>query len=187
MNLQKGTTMDVCSHFVERFQKLVCEQRILKTYLKKNVVDMDSSISPTGVGQESIGHDPRFEGLLCFRSGKIPEGPILTFHFEGASVQLMSTQTFFMIEEGLFCFGMDGVSAEPYAFGNFVQSNILIGFDLDRKTISFMPTDRTKRVKGANGFCDVLKFVRRLLHRVRVLSQWLTTPLANHIIGAHHQ
>ena len=99
-----------------------------------------------GVGQESIAHDPRFEGLLCFRSGKIPEGPILTFHFEGASVQLMSTQTFFMIEEGLFCFGMDGVSAEPYAFGNFVQSNILIGFDLDRKTISFMPTDRTKRV-----------------------------------------
>lgn len=43
------------------------------------------------------------------------------------------------------------------------------------------------KVKGANGFCDVLKFVRRLLHRVRVLSQWLTTPLANHIIGAHHQ
>ena len=84
--------------------------------------------------------------MLCFRSGKIPEGPILTFHFEGASVQLMSTQTFFMIEEGLFCFGMDGVSAEPYAFGNFVQSNILIGFDLDRKTVSFMPTDRTKRV-----------------------------------------
>ncbi|RZC19334.1 Aspartic proteinase CDR1 [Glycine soja] len=98
------------------------------------------------IDSESIGHDPRFEGLLCFRSGKIPEGPILTFHFEGASVQLMSTQTFFMIEEGLFCFGMDGVSAEPYAFGNFVQSNILIGFDLDRKTISFMPTDRTKRV-----------------------------------------
>lgn len=38
------------------------------------------------IGQESIGHDPRFEGLLCFRSGKIPEGPILTFHFEGANV-----------------------------------------------------------------------------------------------------
>lgn len=59
-------------------------------------------------------------------------------------MQLMATQTFSIIEEGLFCFEMDGESAEPYAFGNFSQSNILIGFDLDRKTVSFMPTDCTK-------------------------------------------
>ena len=96
------------------------------------------------IGQESIGHDPRFEGLVCFRSDNFPEGPILTFHFEGANVQLMATQTFSIIEEGLFCFEMDGESAEPYVFGNFSQSNILIGFDLDRKTVSFMPTDCTK-------------------------------------------
>ncbi|TKY63488.1 Aspartic proteinase CDR1 [Spatholobus suberectus] len=65
------------------------------------------------IGQESIGYDPRFAGLLCFRSDKFPEGPILTFHFEGADVQLMPTQTFFIVEEGVCCFGIDGVPEEP--------------------------------------------------------------------------
>ncbi|XP_004511546.1 aspartic proteinase CDR1-like [Cicer arietinum] len=81
--------------------------------------------------------------LLCYRSETNLEGPILTVHFEGADVQLMPIQNFIPRKEGVFCFAMAGTTDGMYIFGNFAQSNILIGFDLDRKIVSFKPTDCT--------------------------------------------
>jgi hypothetical protein len=69
----------------------------------------------------------------------------LTAHFEGADVQLMPIQTFIPPKDGVFCFAMAGTTDGEYIFGNFAQSNILIGFDLDKKTISFKPTDCTNQ------------------------------------------
>nr|KYP53824.1 Aspartic proteinase nepenthesin-1 [Cajanus cajan] len=96
------------------------------------------------VGEESIEYHLEYTRSICFRSTQFPQGPILTFHFEGADVELMPSQTYFTIQEGVFCFGMHGVTQEPYVFGNLAQSSLLIRFDLDRRTISFQPTDCTK-------------------------------------------
>ncbi|XP_057450151.1 aspartic proteinase CDR1-like [Lotus japonicus] len=90
-----------------------------------------------------VDNDPDLGTQLCYRSETNLEGPILTAHFEGADVQLMPIQTFIPPKDGVFCFAMAGTADGDYIFGNFAQSNILIGFDLDRKTISFKPTDCT--------------------------------------------
>ncbi|KAK7308898.1 hypothetical protein RJT34_05222 [Clitoria ternatea] len=85
---------------------------------------------------------------LCYRTERNLEGPILTAHFEGAHVQLTQTQTFIPPKDGVFCFAMAGADGGLYIlyiFGNFAQSNILIGFDLDRNTVSFKPTDYNKQ------------------------------------------
>lgn len=90
-----------------------------------------------------IEDDPDLGTQLCYRSEANLEEPILTAHFEGADVQLLPIQTFIPPKDGVYCFAMAGSTDGDYIFGNFAQSNILMGFDLDRKTISFKPTDCT--------------------------------------------
>ncbi|KAJ1390861.1 Xylanase inhibitor, C-terminal [Sesbania bispinosa] len=92
-----------------------------------------------------IEDDPSLGTQLCYRSDENLEGPILTAHFEGADVELKPAQTFIPPKDGVFCFAMAGATDGQYIFGNFAQSNILIGFDLDTKTVSFKPTDCTKQ------------------------------------------
>nr|KYP52677.1 Aspartic proteinase nepenthesin-1 [Cajanus cajan] len=92
-----------------------------------------------------IDDDPDLGTQLCYRSETNLEGPILTAHFEGADVQLMPIQTFIPPKDGVFCFAMAGTTDGDYIFGNFAQSNVLIGFDLDRRTVSFKPTDCTNQ------------------------------------------
>lgn len=92
-----------------------------------------------------IEDDPDLGSQLCYRSETNLEGPILTAHFEGADVPLMPIQTFIPPKDGVFCFAMAGTTDGEYIFGNFAQSNILIGFDLDRRTVSFKPTDCTNQ------------------------------------------
>ncbi|KAE9606506.1 hypothetical protein Lal_00013968 [Lupinus albus] len=88
-----------------------------------------------------IEDDPDLGTQLCYRSETNVDGPILTAHFEGADVQLMPIQTFIPPKDGIFCFAMAGTDDGDHIFGNFAQANLLIGFDLDRKTVSFKPTD----------------------------------------------
>ncbi|KAK7253118.1 hypothetical protein RIF29_37558 [Crotalaria pallida] len=92
-----------------------------------------------------IEDDPDLGTQLCYRSETNLDGPILTAHFERADVQLMPIQTFIPPKEGIFCFAMAGTDDGDHIFGNFAQANILIGFDLDRKTVSFKPTDCTNQ------------------------------------------
>ncbi|KAK7307961.1 hypothetical protein VNO77_41471 [Canavalia gladiata] len=92
-----------------------------------------------------IDDDPDLGTQLCYRSETNLEGPVLTAHFEGADVQLLPIQTFIPPKDGVFCFAMIGTTDGDYIFGNFAQSNILIGFDLDRKMVSFKPTDCTNQ------------------------------------------
>ncbi|KRH27770.1 hypothetical protein GLYMA_11G012900v4 [Glycine max] len=92
-----------------------------------------------------IHDDPDLGTQFCYRSETNLEGPILTAHFEGADVQLMPIQTFIPPKDGVFCFAMAGTTDGEYIFGNFAQSNVLIGFDLDRRTVSYKATDCTNR------------------------------------------
>lgn len=111
------------------------------TYLPQELYDrlveelkVQSSLLP-------IDDDPDLDTQLCYRSETNLEGPPLIAHFEGADVPLMSIQTFIAPKDGVFCFAMASTTDGEYIFGNFAQSNILIGFDLDEKLVSFKPTD----------------------------------------------
>jgi hypothetical protein len=98
---------------------------------------------------EPITDDPSLGPQLCYRTQTNLKGPTLTYHFEGANVHLTPIQTFIPPTpetKGVFCLAItNGSNSDPGIYGNFAQSNYLIGFDLDREVVSFKPTDCTKQ------------------------------------------
>lgn len=84
----------------------------------------------------------------CFKAkgkdgGKI-KLPVVTFHFTGADVELQPYNTFAKIEEDLVCFAV--VPSNDIAIlGNLAQMNQLVGYDLEKRSLSFAPTDCTKQ------------------------------------------
>ncbi|KAL6970786.1 Aspartic endopeptidase [Sarracenia purpurea var. burkii] len=86
-------------------------------------------------------NDPNGFFELCYGDTNI-NIPTLTFKFAGAELELPPTSTF--VRNGdLLCLAM--VRARDLAFfGNFSQKNFLIGYDLEKEEVSFMPTDCSK-------------------------------------------
>lgn len=83
--------------------------------------------------------DPQLRPQLCYGRD------VLAAHFDGkADVELKQPSTFIEAKDGIFCFAMTPTDSPGGIFGNFAQTNYLIGFDLDRNTVSFKPTDCTK-------------------------------------------
>ncbi|KHN35117.1 Putative aspartic protease [Glycine soja] len=115
------------------------------TYLPQKFYDRLVEELKVQINLPPIHDDPDLGTQFCYRSETNLEGPILTAHFEGADVQLMPIQTFIPPKDGVFCFAMAGTTDGEYIFGNFAQSNVLIGFDLDRRTVSYKATDCTNR------------------------------------------
>ncbi|XP_030963042.1 aspartic proteinase CDR1-like [Quercus lobata] len=89
------------------------------------------------------GDDPSQFLSLCYkRTSDSIEIPI-TAHFTGADVKLNPDTTFIQINEELSCMAFRA-NQEITIFGNLAQSNLLVGYDLVKKTVSFKPTDCTK-------------------------------------------
>ncbi|PON87481.1 Aspartic peptidase [Trema orientale] len=93
--------------------------------------------------------DPSGALSLCYSIGSGSVGdhlkiPVVTFHFRGgADVKLNGINTFVVVSEGVACFSI--VPVEGLAiFGNLAQMNFLIGYDRQKNTLSFKPTDCTK-------------------------------------------
>ncbi|CAK8561064.1 unnamed protein product [Lathyrus sativus] len=68
--------------------------------------------------------------------------PLITAHFDGADVELHPISTFVQVADGIVCFAFQ--SSQTAIFGNLAQQNLLVGYDLQQKTVSFKPTDCTK-------------------------------------------
>ncbi|XP_044466529.1 probable aspartic protease At2g35615 [Mangifera indica] len=66
-------------------------------------------------------------------------------HFSGnADLKLQPYNAFIRVEEDLVCLTME--PADSFGiFGNVAQTNFLVGFDLQGKIVSFMPTDCSKQ------------------------------------------
>ncbi|TKY71086.1 Aspartic proteinase CDR1 [Spatholobus suberectus] len=113
---------------------------ILPTQLYVRVVaQVRSQVALTPItDDEDLGSE------LCYRTTNNLGGPVLTAHFEGADVKLSPIQTFISPKDGVFCLGFTNTSSDGGIYGNFAQSNYLIGFDLERQVVSFKPTDCTK-------------------------------------------
>ncbi|AES93841.1 putative nepenthesin [Medicago truncatula] len=98
---------------------------------------------------ELITNDPSLGPQLCYRTQTNLKGPTLTYHFEGANLLLTPIQTFIPPTpetKGVFCLAINNyTNSNGGVYGNFAQSNYLIGFDLDRQVVSFKATDCTKQ------------------------------------------
>lgn len=89
--------------------------------------------------------DPQGLLNLCYFSTgnadeKIPE---ITAHFKGADVKLKSVNTFIKTSQKSLCLSF--APATSFAiYGNLAQMDFLVGYDLEKKTVSFKPTDCSK-------------------------------------------
>ncbi|KAK7343132.1 hypothetical protein VNO80_26095 [Phaseolus coccineus] len=90
--------------------------------------------------------DPFSQLSLCYR-GKFHElhAPVITAHFRGdADVKLNVDKSFIDAGDGVVCFAF--MASETFSiFGNMAQRNLMVGYDLQKKTVSFKPTDCTKQ------------------------------------------
>ncbi|KAJ4721416.1 aspartic proteinase CDR1-like [Melia azedarach] len=80
---------------------------------------------------------------LCYniRSTSGFKFPDITVHFTGADVKLSPVNTFARISEDLVCLLFKGVDGGPAIYGNLMQANFLVGYDTQKGTVSFKPTD----------------------------------------------
>ncbi|KAL0429359.1 UNVERIFIED_CONTAM: Aspartic proteinase CDR1 [Sesamum radiatum] len=88
--------------------------------------------------------DPQGLLNLCYVSrGNVAEVPKITVHFRGADVELKPINTFVKTSQVSLCLAF--ASADVLAiYGNLAQMDFLVGYDLEKKTVSFKPTDCSK-------------------------------------------
>ncbi|WJX54751.1 saccharopepsin [Trifolium repens] len=115
------------------------------TILPQKLYDRVAAEVRNRVPLKPILDDPSIGTQLCYRTETNFNGPTLTFHFEGANVLLTPIQIFIPPKDGVFCLALtNNTSSDRGIYGNFAQSNYLIGFDLDKQVVSFKPTDCIK-------------------------------------------
>ncbi|KAF8047602.1 hypothetical protein N665_2931s0001 [Sinapis alba] len=94
--------------------------------------------SVTGAKRTS---DP--QGILthCFKAGGKSMGlPEITMHFTGADVKLSQINAFVKLSEDIVCLSMIPTT-EVAIYGNLVQTDFLVGYDLEAKKVSFQSID----------------------------------------------
>ncbi|CAA0827163.1 Eukaryotic aspartyl protease family protein [Striga hermonthica] len=89
--------------------------------------------------------DPQGLLKLCYMSmgNEISEVPEITVHFKGADVKLKSVNSFVKTSQVSLCLAF--APATSYAiYGNLAQMDFLVGYDLEKKTVSFKPSACSK-------------------------------------------
>ncbi|XP_027062655.2 aspartic proteinase CDR1-like [Coffea eugenioides] len=87
--------------------------------------------------------DPGGQFSLCYKVEKRLKIPKIVAHFANADIKLPPDGTFLEVSKGIVCLAIvptDGIAI----FGNVLQINHLIGYDLVNKKLSFLPTSCTK-------------------------------------------
>ncbi|XP_054813284.1 aspartic proteinase CDR1-like [Prosopis cineraria] len=84
---------------------------------------------------------------LCYRlpSDNSFEVPTITVHFKGADLKLNSFNAFVQVSDDVVCFAFKAYPSGSI-FGNVAQMNFLVGYDLQKKTVSFKPVDCTTKM-----------------------------------------
>lgn len=79
---------------------------------------------------------------LCYKTESDISSPIITMHFTGADVKLSPLNTFLRITKDVVCLAFaPNEYASTVTYGNWQQMNFLIGYDLERRMVSFKQTD----------------------------------------------
>ncbi|KAK1578107.1 hypothetical protein Q3G72_027564 [Acer saccharum] len=104
--------------------------------------------------EEAIGskrvRNPWGPPSVCFkvRSHHSDHLPIITVHLTGADVKLPTVSSYFRVQKHMVCLTMIA-SYDISILGNLSQMNLYVGYDLEKKKVSFKPADCTKHSKNA--------------------------------------
>ncbi|XP_047335652.1 aspartic proteinase CDR1-like [Impatiens glandulifera] len=83
---------------------------------------------------------PDYPWMLCYNNTKKFIVPFVTFHFDGGANLSLPSTSIFSQGDG-FSFLTMAPSNKAAIFGNFLQMNFLIGYDIDIGKVFFKPTD----------------------------------------------
>ncbi|GMI94251.1 hypothetical protein like AT1G64830 [Hibiscus trionum] len=84
------------------------------------------------------------QGLsLCYEAQDDIKIPDVTVHFTDADVTLKPLNTFVRVSDTTICFTFSP-NDEFAIYGNLAQMNFLVGYDTEKNTVSFKPTDCSK-------------------------------------------
>lgn len=83
--------------------------------------------------------EPGLSDILCYNISSQPELPEVTIHFKGADVKLSPSNIFQNISDDLMCSAFRGGDVNTI-YGNIMQTNFLIGYDIEQRTVSFKST-----------------------------------------------
>ncbi|KEH21034.1 putative nepenthesin [Medicago truncatula] len=113
------------------------------TILPSNIYNNLESAVAESVKLERVD-DPTQQLNLCYSTtSDIYNFPLITAHFKGADIKLHPISTFVSVADDIVCFAFT-TSPGVAIFGNLAQQNLLVGYDLKQKTVSFKPTDCSK-------------------------------------------
>ncbi|KAH9771144.1 Aspartic proteinase CDR1 [Citrus sinensis] len=89
--------------------------------------------------------DPTGSLELCYSFNSLSQVPEVTIHFRGADVKLSRSNFFVKVSEDIVCSVFKGITNSVPIYGNIMQTNFLVGYDIEQQTVSFKPTDCTKQ------------------------------------------
>lgn len=92
------------------------------------------------IGEETTP-DPNGDFYLCYQNKTNLNVPYIALQFTGAKLELPKSSTFVEVDQSLVCFTIVPSSSYLSIFGNLLQENFWISYDLPKKKVSFMPTD----------------------------------------------
>ncbi|KAJ4721413.1 aspartic proteinase CDR1-like [Melia azedarach] len=87
--------------------------------------------------------DPKGTFDLCYNISTHNEFSALdiTVHFTGANVKLSALNTIARISDEIICLAFQGVNLTLGVYGFWMQTNFLVGYDIEQRTVSFQPID----------------------------------------------
>ncbi|GFP88585.1 aspartic proteinase cdr1 [Phtheirospermum japonicum] len=140
----EGTSVGNSSR-VSKEGNVIIDSGTVLTFLPKNfytnlVRGLNSSIELRRI------KDPQRELDLCFFARRDDiEFPQVVFHFKGADVKLRRDNVFVRTSDVSLCLAAVPVPEQDIGiYGNLAQINFLVGYDLEKKTVSFKPADCVK-------------------------------------------
>ncbi|GKV07614.1 hypothetical protein SLEP1_g19363 [Rubroshorea leprosula] len=80
---------------------------------------------------------------LCYEATDDFRVPQITVHFTNADIELKPLNTFIRVSEQAVCFTFAD-AGDVAIYGNLSQQDFLVGYDTEKRTVSFKPSDCSK-------------------------------------------
>lgn len=88
--------------------------------------------------------DPDKNFNFCYKTNSNIKAPSIAFQFTNATIKIPQSSAFVEVDDGITCFTVvpSGISI----FGNILQENFLVSYDLQKEMVSFEATDCSKKL-----------------------------------------
>ncbi|MBA0692771.1 hypothetical protein Goari_010308 [Gossypium aridum] len=122
---------------------VLIDSGVTLTILEPDLYSSVEAMVKEAIGKEPV-QDPSGAFNLCYGADTNINVPEMVFHFSGADVRLQPVNTF-MVNGDLVCMVIVPNSVNPFSvFGNYAQINFQVEYDLQKRVVSFAPTDCTQ-------------------------------------------